>query len=396
MSNRALTDWISGFMQLTENTEPPMTFRLWTAISVIASALQRKCYVSMGPKEAGALVFYPNMYILLVGPSASRKGTAMGPGKRLITDIGITLASEATTLQQLIRKLKSVNASSCDPLTGMTEFHASLTIFSKEFTVFLGYHNKELMAHLCDWYDCEDEWRYETVTRGIEKIIGVWLNIFGGTTPSLIQSSMPLDAIGGGLTSRIIMVYEENKDKFVPFPIVTKEEQELYTHLKNDLEKIYLLRGEFKFTKGFIEKFTEWRVEQEASPPNFHDARFEGYIGRRPNHIMKLCMIMSASERGDMVLNEKDLERSISTLAQVEVKMPRVFSGVGRSDIAPFIPMVATYIGQRKKVTISQIMNVFSGEFDAWTLSSRILRTLETMGQVRITNGKVVEWIEED
>ena len=395
-NDRAISDWISGFMQLTENTEPPVSFRLWTAISVVASALQRKCFVSLGPKEAGALVFYPNMYILLVGPSAVRKGTAMGPGKRLLTDTGINLSAEATTRQQLIRKFKAVNGSSADPHTGMMHFHSSLTIFSKEFTVFLGYHNHELMSHLCDWYDCEDEWEYETVARGKEKIIGVWLNLMGATTPALIQSSMPLDAIGGGLTSRMIMVYEEKKAKAVYLPIVTAEEAKLYVHLKNDLEKIQLQRGNHQFTQGFIDNWISWRQSQEIKPPDFSDNRFDGYINRRPNHVIKLCMIFSASERGDMILKEGDLARALAALSQVEVNMPRVFSGVGKSDLASLIPPVAAFIQKRGKTTVGEIMSVFVHDLDSWTLKNRILQALEDMGDIQIINGKSIQWIEKE
>jgi chemotaxis protein CheY-P-specific phosphatase CheC len=394
-SSRTLPDWLSGFMEMTEESEPPFNFRLWTGISVIAAALQRKCYTSLGPKEAGALVFYPNLYILLVGPSGVRKGTAMGPGFKLLSEVGnIEISSQATTLQQLIRKMKDINYSHHDPLTGTSCFHASLTIFSKEFTVFLGYQNHQLMSHLCDWYDCEDEWTYETVSRAKEKIIGVWLNIIGATTPALIQSSLPLDAIGGGLTSRTILVYEEKKGKFIEFPFIGEKEKKLYTALKNDLEKIYLLRGNFKFTKEFIELWSGWRQEQERQPPNFHDQRFDGYISRRPNHIMKLSMVVSASARDDLVLREQDFIRAREILHSTEHNMPRVFSGVGKSDLAAITSQVAAFIATKKTTSIDELMNVFVNDIDIWSLEMRVLRTLESMGKIKIINGRQITWKE--
>ena len=155
MSNRNLPDWIEGFMKLTENSEPPKMFRKWTAIATIASALQRKVRVEWGT----SLTFYPNMYIVLVGPSATRKGTAMNFGLDIIKQIPtIRLAANATSLQALIRNLKENNINDTDMETGKQIYHASMTVFSKEFTVFLGYQNHELMAALCDWYDCDDRW----------------------------------------------------------------------------------------------------------------------------------------------------------------------------------------------------------------------------------------------
>ena len=163
--DRNINDWINGFMKLTENSEPPKMFLKWTAISTVAAALQRKVRLNWGT----SLTFYPNMYIVLVGPSASRKGTAMSFALDIIkeTSSNIRLSSQATSLQALIRKLKDNNMTDIDPVSNNHIFHSSMTIFSKEFTVFLGYNNYELMATLCDWYDCDDKWVYETISRSV-------------------------------------------------------------------------------------------------------------------------------------------------------------------------------------------------------------------------------------
>ena len=191
---RKLPNWIEAFLLYTENTEPPYLFRKWTAISCIASALQRKCYVDWGT----ALTFYPNLYVVLVGPSATGKGTAMNPGLDIISELpNIRLSAQSTSREALIRHLKDTNLTDLDIQSGKQIYHSSLTIFSKEFTVFLGYHNKELMAALCDWYDCDRKWVYETIARKKEEIIGVWVNLLAGTTPDLIQSSLPIESIWG-------------------------------------------------------------------------------------------------------------------------------------------------------------------------------------------------------
>src|SRR4030067_782488 len=162
---RNLPDWISGFMLLTENSEPPVLFRKWTAISTIAAALQRKVKVELGI----SITVYPNFYIVLVGPSATGKGTAMGYAADIIREISaIRLSAQATSLQSLIRRMKETNLTDIDIESGKQLFHSSMTVFSKEFTVFLGYHNRELIAALCDWYDCDERWTYDTIKRDRE------------------------------------------------------------------------------------------------------------------------------------------------------------------------------------------------------------------------------------
>ena len=104
---RKLPNWLDAWMVYTENSEPPILFRKWVGISCIAAALQRMVRIEWGP----SLVWYPNFYIVLVGPSATGKGTAMSPAMNLLTKIpSVELAPEATSLQALIRGLKNINS----------------------------------------------------------------------------------------------------------------------------------------------------------------------------------------------------------------------------------------------------------------------------------------------
>ena len=386
MNERKLDDWIDSFMEFTKESEPPDSFRLWTAISVIAAALQRKVKISWGH-----ITWYPNMYIILVGPSASRKGTAMGPGYDLLMDLGVTLAAQATSRQALISRMKNSTQSELNE-EGKMEFHSSLTVFSKEFTVFLGYHNRELMSDLCDWYDCERRWKYETISRQTEEIIGVWVNIIGATTPDLIAASLPPDAIGSGLTSRIIFVCEDRIGKIVPVHFLSKYELDLRDKLYEDLEKINSMVGRFKFTPEFIDLWTEWYVKEGPLENKFSDPRFKGYTGRRATHIMKLCMIMSASRTGSMIISDKDLERAIRILEWAERKMPRVFTGVGKSQIAETLPQVLTYIQRQKTTTFEALLKTFYYDSDEIEMK-RIVRTLELSNAVRVV-GKNITFID--
>lgn len=382
-SNRKLKDWLDGFMRYTENTEPPRLFRKWVGISVIASVLQRKCRVKWG----SSLTFYPNLYIVLVGPSASGKGTAMIPGLNLLQDLAhVKMSAQATSLQALIRRLKETNYNDIDLETGQMQAHSSLTVFSKEFTVFLGFHNREMMSTLCDWYDCDRHWTYETIARKSEEIIGVWVNLLGATTPELIQSSMPLDAIGGGLTSRIIYVYEQGRDKIVALPMETDEEKKLRQHLLEDLEKIYMLSGAFRYTPDFMGAWADWCERIKDGPPPFEDDRFDGYIGRRRNHVMKLSMVMCASAsrpKDPMLLTRNDFWRALHTLEEVEKKMTMTFRGVGKSDISSLLhrSMMILKTWPAGEIPTWQFARMFKDDMDDLTMR-RVLDTLENMKEV--------------
>jgi hypothetical protein len=368
-------------MLLTENSEPPLLFRQWTGLSTIASALQRKVRVELGL----SLIFYPNLYVVLVGPSATGKGTAMKYASDIIEQVpSIRLSAQATSLQALIRRMKETNLTDIDLTTGQQQYHSSLTIFSTEFTVFLGYHNKELIAALCEWYDCHSRWSYETIARKKEEVIGVWVNILGGTTPDSIQSSLPLESIGGGLTSRIIFVYEEKKEKLVIFPTKTDDEIRLQQMLVNDLEQISMLSGKMEYTDDFIAAYTKWCIEADKNPP-FYDSKFDGYCGRRRNHLLSLSMICNASRCSNMMMTEEDLNRAAKLLAEVEIKMSMVFKGMGKSDVSSLISDAITFIENSVTTDIPlwQFARHFEGNMDKLVMD-RVLYTLEASNYIKM------------
>lgn len=375
MPGRVLDDWLNAYMEYTEESEPPKMFHLWSAISTIAAALQRKCWL-----QWGTLTFYPNMYIVLVAPSGRcRKGTAMSPTRDLLDSLGIRLAAEATTRESLIRELKKCNSTTTDPITGDQTFHSSLTIHSQELTVFLGYDNKQLMSDLTDWYDCRNRWTYRTKTQGEDDIIGVWVNLFGATTPDLIQSALPMDAIGGGLTSRMIFIFESQKYKTSVYP---EASMELYKQLLIDLEQINMMAGQFKVDGDFVDLWSEWYPAQEHNPP-FDDPKLAGYIERRPNHAMKMAMILSASRSSDLAITGDDLDRAIKLLEAVEGKMPMVFRGMGASSISNVMHRVMSMVAMEGRVEEPRLIATFLNDADDFTMD-RVLKTLSRMRFVKI------------
>lgn len=304
--SRKLPNWIDSYMEYTKESEPPELFRKWCAVSVVAAALQRKCRLKWG-----TINFYPNMYIVLVAPAGkARKGTAMAPARKLLESIEIPRVAEAVTREALIRTIKNSETTtlSKDP-SKPPKIHSSVTVFSPELTVFLGYNNLQLMSDLTDWFDCAERWAYHTKTQGTDDIRGIYVNLIGATTPDLLRSTLSLDAIGGGLTSRIIFVYEEKKGKTVPFPMMSEEEKALEDLLRYDLERILQMQGDFKVTKKFLDLWGDWYTAQDGVSPfkGFSPHALDGYIERRPTQVLKLSMIMSAAKSSNLTLTDLSL-----------------------------------------------------------------------------------------
>jgi hypothetical protein len=379
-SNRKLPNWLDAWMEYTSNVETSSLFRKWVGLMCISSALQRKVRVEWGV----GLTFYPNLYIVLVGKSATGKGTAMRPAMNIMKEIpAIKLSAQATSLQALISSMKNINLTDINS-DGTTVFHSSLTIYAEELTVFLGHNNNELISTLCNWYDCEEDWEYDTIKRGDEKIHGVWVTLIGGTTPDLIRTSLPPDSIGGGLTSRIIFVYADKADQLSIFPTETPKQKDQFRLLVNDLETISLMSGEYSWTKEFMDLWADWRYEDHKNPP-FQDPKFDGYCGRRKVHLMKLAMVMSAATRDDLILTRDCLDGSIKLLNEVEQKMAFTFQGMGKSDIAELMFRANMIFARERRgeIPFREFAKQFESDADKPTLD-RMLDTLEAIGTIKV------------
>jgi len=359
---RLLADWFNSYIEYTHGdpkdprSEPPINYHKWMSVVTIAAALQRKCRM-----QWGSITFYPNFYIILVAPAGqARKGTAMNFAKGFLDQLMIPMSSDASSLQALIRRMSECTNTEEEADKGYFESHSSLTAFSPELTVFLGFANKELISNLCDFYDCRDRFAYETISRDTEEIIGVFLNLVGATTPELIQGSMSPETIGSGLPSRMVFVYEPKIIKRVvcPFYALSEEGKTLEQQLMKDLIQIRSLKGDFKISKNFLDAWTKWYGNYSDVCP-FDPLHFGGYWERRPAHIMKLSMVMSASRSNEMVLAAGDLKRAIDLLEDTEQNMSNVFSKVGRSDQADTIQSVMNFVDHYGEVSMAQLMEKF-------------------------------------
>lgn len=376
---RELPDWLTGYIEYTENSEPAQTYHTWCALSLIAGALQRKVKLTWGFEE-----IYTNMYVILVGPAGkARKGVALGIAKNLLLNVpGVSVAAESGTRESMILAMKRAVSNYEDPTTGKIKIHCSLTAFSEELSVLLGQNDIKLLSNLCDWWDSKNVWTYETVGRGRDSLEGLCFNLLGATAPEWIQSMLPQEAIGGGFTSRCIFIVEEKKGKTVPKHQLTKAEIDLGETLERDLERISQLKGNFRFSPEGESSYTGWYSEQDRllgiGQPAVEDSRFASYCERRATHLRKLMMILSASRCDDLVIGKEDFARAVKILTTAERKMGWTFGGLGKAKNSDVQQTVMDYIQKVKITTRSAVLSKFYRDVDVTTLIE-IEKTLEEM-----------------
>ncbi len=365
---RIFDNWLDAYVDYTEDSEPSRLYRKWVGISTIAAVLKRKTWLSLWTK------IYPNFYIVLVGPSGARKGTAMNQAAPMLQTLNINMAAEALTREALIREMSKATDSYITD-ANETYHHCSLTVFAEELAVFLGQNNIQLLSDLTDWFDCKSVWTYRTKNMGTDVIEGVWLNLLGAITPGILRNSLPQDAIGGGLTSRIIFIYAPGLEKPVPLSELDPDRQ---VDLIKDLEEIGLIAGEFKLEENFIDYYSEWYIKNTMNPP-FKIEHFEGYNQRKALHTLKLSMITSVAKSNRMVITIEDFKEANRLMTEAERLMPNVFEGYGRRENADLIPQLMNAIMGNKVISRRELMGMFMAELTFQQLDD-IIDTLSEIG----------------
>lgn len=396
--SRELSNWIDGYLEFTQNSEPPTSYHNWLGASVVAGALQRKVRLKWGFET-----IYPNLFLILVGHSGrTRKGVALGIAKDILMRVPeVAVSPESATRESLILAMKRAARNFSPPDSNEIVMHCSLTAFSEELAVLLGQSDIKLLANLTDWYDSKDSWAYETVGRGRDELLGLCFNMAGATAPDWLQSMLPQEAVGGGFTARVIFVVEEKKRATVAKHTLTEAETQLRDKLVRDLERINQLKGEITFAPDGEATYIEWYTAQDKllsnGKPPIEDTRFAAYCERRATHLRKLMIIMSASRGDDMLIRNVDFEEALKLMKSAEMKMHKTFGGLGTAKNADVTEKVLAYIKTVGVSTRSTIMARFYRDMDADTL-----RGIEELGEqmkvieIRLLpekKDKVYKWI---
>ena len=361
-NGRLLDDWLSSYSDYTEEQESPSLFHFWVGTSVIASTLERKCWI-----HRGYYTLYPNLYVVLIGASARvRKTSAINIGYEVYREAiekGI-MVSQKTTAEAIISIFVS----------GFKERGVSGgVIVSDELGVFLGGQakNMDLMQLLTKWYDCPKHFEYHTIMRGKETMDAVYCNMMAGTTPQWLKDSMPPHAVGGGFTSRIIFVYQDKPEKLIAFPEMTPEMATLKGKLIHDLKVIGKMTGEFKLTEKAREWFQDWYT-QVFKPETTPYASLDGYFGRKHDTLLKVAMSLSASKSNSLIVDEIEMKMALRALNKNEEFLPDTLRLIQMTDVGESMEKVYRTICRKGEIEFVQLSRQVSYCMNTKTLEEII------------------------
>ena len=330
-------DFIALYLKYTKHTECPIFFHRWTAVTCLAAYLGRRPYFRFGH-----FTLHPNIYAMLIGSPGTKKSSAIKIGAKLLKQAGYTTFAAKKTRQE--KFLLDMAEQSEDPATpdgadildqnlwGDTAATSILDrppaecfVAADEFNTFIGLGNIDFISILGDLWDYEGVYDYKLKNSKSVFIPNPTVNILGGNTPTGFAQAFPTDSIGQGFFSRLLLIYGEPSGIKYTFP--PPPDIEIQTELIALLHTIRNeIKGEISITeesKGLLDIiYHTWE--------DLEDIRFEHYSNRRLQHLLKLCLIVTAS-RLSRVIELEDVVYANTLLTFTEQLMPKALGEFGKA-----------------------------------------------------------------
>ena len=228
-----------------------------------------------------------------------------------------------------------------------------------------------LTNELIDFYDSKslfNEVRKFTLSGGYITLKNPSMVLLAGTNADFLQSAQQSRIVNSGLSSRIVFVVETKLvDKQFDEVLV---DMDLRAAIIDQLEKIY------KFT-GIMTMHPETRalyvaqgaIAQQSSYDSLAHF-YKNYFGRKPMHILKVAMLLTAMNLRHEILPET-FNEAVDLINAIEPDMVNAF-GVRSIEKDPDL--------------MQQILNLIPEE-PGWTHKSILLRALIDSGRFIPDNG---------
>lgn len=371
---RKSTSWIDDFVTHTDNLDAPPLFRKWAAIATIAATLEQKVWLTTSSR------LYPNLYIFLVGHPGVGKTRTIRASKAYAHEIpDFHFAPTSMTAASLVDALLDSKRMIIQLPDPPMEYN-SMLISADELGAFIHKYDDEMIAVLSTFYDADP---YGQNRRGKDikiKIKSPQLSILAGTTPSNLLNFLPENSWDQGFTSRIILIFSDERIVGDDFATIAKP---LSKDLVHDLKLVNSLSGQFQVTEDYRTCVNNWRSLGEPPVPNH--PKLLHYATRRRTHLYKLSMIAAVERSNELLLTKDDFNRAMNWLVEAEVFMPEIFKAGATGGDTKAMDEIANFVlvgDMGKGISEHRLVNFARERVPAHSVM-RVLEIMERSGMIQ-------------
>lgn len=390
--------WIKDLINEHNSVETPISWIYWSLLCCL-SAVAANRYTLRTLK--GNVMYYPNLYVMLLGESGLGKGFPVNLAKRLVQNSNTTrVIAGRSSIQAIIKELA----------TTKSEQGKALITDSRGFIV-----NGELstaiiadpdsLTILTDLYDRNYNPAWDNMLKGDgkEKLKEPYITCLFGSSPAHFYDSIPQANIEGGYIGRNLVIYEEKRsqdldlldsaeesideDRFMNY-IVPKYVPHL-VQIGDNTHRLVPSESARQF-------FNSWRREWRANQSIYNDRT--GFVNRVPDHVLKVAMCLALAQydfSGE--IHEPEIREAIEKVTSLIYANQKASEGGGLDPLAEQTKRAVDFLlnSPQNELSRTELLVRGYGNYDSTTLD-KILETLMEMKWVKRRRegiGKNMDWI---
>lgn len=326
-------DYLQDYWTYHSCYEIPRNYAFWSGITLIGAVVNRKVHFFHGDIE-----LHGNLYCMLVGPQGNSKSTccdfSCGFFKHVCPDM--ELGASTQSAEDIVKVMADEKFVRCytDEKGDQIEVRP-YPFFINEFKDFIAYNPTRMLNFLTNIYD-RKSFDASTIKRGAEHIINPCLNILACENPDQLVGLMKNNIMTGGMSRRMIMVYEPHYQNPKPIIIITDEARAAKERF---LQRLIDVRssgiGEFKWEKSGMDFYIPWYNQKHKKLAEVTNPIMRGYLSTKHIQLFKICMLLDTVSDKPMFQFTGDLmELGMAHLDSIELHMPKLSVAAGRNEMA--------------------------------------------------------------
>jgi hypothetical protein len=390
--------WVDDLIEEHQAVETPESWLYWSLMCCISS-VAANAYTLRTLK--GNLLYYPNIYVILMGESGLGKGFPVNLAKRLVIAADNTrVIAGRSSIQAIIKELattKSVQGKAV--ITDSRGF-----IVNGELSTAI-IQDPDSLTILTDLYDrnYNPNWTNLLKGDGAEKLKEPYITCLFGSSPAHFYDSIPQPNIEGGYIGRNLVIYEEKRSKDVDLLDSEKEsiDEDRFTNYivpkyVPHLQKIASNKARLIPDEAARHVFNNWRKEWRSTQSQYNDRT--GFVNRVPDHALKIamCLALARYEHNTMII-ESDIREAITKVTSLIYSSSKAAEGGGLDPLAAQTKRVVNHLisASENQLLRKDLLIQGFGDYDPLSLD-RIIDTLMEMGWIKrqkIGIGKNSDWL---
>ena len=390
--------WISDLIEEHQAVETPESWIYWSLMCCI-SACAANAYTLRTLK--GNLLYYPNLYVILMGESGLGKGFPVNLSKRLVQSANSTrVIAGRSSIQAIIKELATTRSEQGKPI--MTDSRGFIVNGELSTAII---QDPDSLTILTDLYDrnYNPNWTNLLKGDGAEKLKEPYLTCLFGSSPAHFYDSIPQANIEGGYIGRNLIIYEEKRSKDVDLLDSEKEsvDEDRFTNYiipkyVPHLSKIAANKARMIPDENARHLFNSWRKEWRADQAKYNDRT--GFVNRVPDHVLKISMCLAlARYEHNITIIEDDVREAITKVTGLIYASEKAAAGGGLDPLAQQTKKVLDYLIAADENQLLRKDLLIKGhlDYDGMVLD-KIIDTLLEMGWItrqKIGIGKNSDWL---